>query len=77
DGDGTVRHVVVLSSREDRRLAKEDFLDQFHGKTVKDPLKLGADLTPVAGAEKASQSVAVGVRKVLLIKQEVFGEQNP
>lgn len=77
DAEGKVRHVTVLESREDRRLAKQDFLDQFQGKTVKDVLKLGADLTPVAGAEKASQAVATGVRKVLLITQEAFGEQTP
>ena len=77
DAEGKVRHVAVLESREDRRLAKEEFLGQFHGKTLSDPLKLGADLTPVAGVEQASQAIAVGVRKVLLIKQEVFGEQNP
>lgn len=77
DSDGKVRHVVVFSSREDRGLAKEAFLDQFHGKTVKDALKSGDDVTPVRGADKGSQAVASGVRKVLLIKQEVFGEQNP
>lgn len=77
DPAGKVRHVVIFASREDKRIGKDEFLDQFHGKTVKDPLKVGADITPVAGAEKASQAVATGVRKVLLIKQEVFGEQNP
>lgn len=77
DPAGKVRHVVIFTSREDKRIGKDEFLDQFHGKTVKDSLKVGADITPVAGAEKGSQAVATGVRKVLLIKQEVFGEQNP
>jgi Na+-translocating ferredoxin:NAD+ oxidoreductase RnfG subunit len=77
DSEGKVRHVVIFSSREDRRIGKEEFLDQFHGKAVADPLKVGGDVTPVTGAEKASLSVANGVRKVLLIKQEVFGGQNP
>lgn len=77
DREGKVRHVVIFSSREDKRIGKDEFLDQFHGKTVKDPLKVGADITPMGGAEKGSQAVATGVRKVLFIKQEVFGEQNP
>lgn len=77
DREGKVRHVAIFASREDKRTSKDEFLDQFQGKTVKDPLKVGADITPVAGAEKGSQAVVAGVRKVLLIKQEVFGEQNP
>lgn len=77
DREGKVRHVAIFASREDKRIGKDEFIDQFHGKTVKDPLKVGADITPAAGAEKGSQAMATGVRKVLLIKQEVFGEQNP
>ncbi len=77
DPQGKVRHVVIFSSREDKKISQPVFLDQFNGKTAKDPLKIGADITPVTGAEKASQAVANGVRKALLIKQEVFGEQMP
>ncbi|HLG21622.1 MAG TPA: FMN-binding protein, partial [Candidatus Manganitrophaceae bacterium] len=77
DPQGKVRHVTIFSSREDKKIGQPAFLDQFNGKSAKDPLKIGADITPVAGAEKASQAVANGVRKVLLIKQEVFGEQVP
>lgn len=77
DAEGTVRHVAVLSSREDRRVARPEFLVQFEGKTVKNPLKSWAALTPVPSAERASQAVATGVRKVLLLKQEVFGERTP
>lgn len=77
DSEGAVRRVAVLSSREDKRIGKDDFLDQFRGKTVKDPLTVGTDVTPVAGREPASRAVAAGVRKVLLITREVFGEQAP
>lgn len=77
DPQGRVRHVVIFSSREDKKISQPAFLDQFNGKTAKDPLKIGADIIPVPGAEKASQSVANGARKALLIKQEVFGEQIP
>ncbi|MBI5197209.1 MAG: FMN-binding protein [Nitrospirae bacterium] len=77
DSEGKVRHVVVFSSRENRGISKEDFLDQFHGKAVADLLKVGEDIIPVVGAEKATHAVANGVRKVLLIKQSVFGDQNP
>lgn len=77
DTEGRVRHLVIFESREDKRIQQSAFLDQFHGKTVKDTLKLGLDITPVPGAEKGSQAVATGVRKVLLIKQEVYGDQIP
>lgn len=77
DSQGKVRHVVIYTSREDKRISQAAFLNQFQGKGVKDPLKLGADISPVTGAEKASLAVVTGVRKALLIKQEVFGEQNP
>lgn len=77
DPQGRVRHVVILSSREDKKISQPSFLDQFNGKSVKDSLKVGEDITPVAGSEKGSQAVANGVRKALLIKQEVFGEQIP
>lgn len=77
DREGKVRHVVILSSREDKKIGRPSFLDQFNGKNIKDPLKIGADITPVAGSEKVSQAVANGVRKVLLIKQEAFGDQMP
>lgn len=77
DPQGRVQHVVIFSSREDKKISQTAFLDQFNGKTAKDPLKIGTDMTSVAGAEKASQAVANGVRKALLIKQEVFGEQIP
>ena len=77
DTQGIIRNVVIYTSREDRRIRQPEFLDQFKGKSMKDTLKLGTDLTPVPGAEKASQAIVTGVRKVLLIKQEAFGERNP
>lgn len=77
DSQGKVQRVMIFTSREDKRIAGEEFLSQFQDKTVKDLLKTGADINAVAGAEKASQTVVTGVRKVLLIKQEAFNEQNP
>jgi Na+-translocating ferredoxin:NAD+ oxidoreductase RnfG subunit len=77
DPQGKVRHVAVFSSREDKKISRPSFLDQFNGKSVKDPLKVGEDITPVAGSEKGSQAVANGVRKALMIKREVFGGQIP
>jgi Na+-translocating ferredoxin:NAD+ oxidoreductase RnfG subunit len=77
DSEGKVHNVVVLSSREDKRIGQAAFLNQFQGKPAQQVVKPGAELVPVAGAERASQAVITGVRKVLLIKQEVFGDQNP
>src|SRR3990172_6994548 len=33
-----VQHVAIFASREDKRISQSVFLDQFHGKTEKDPL---------------------------------------
>ena len=77
DTGGKVIHVIIFSSREDKQISEPGFLDQFHGKRIKDFFKPGVDITLVAGSQKGSEAVIWGVQKVLLIKQEVFGDQNP
>lgn len=67
DNDGKVKGVGVQRDREKKRaeLRSEKFLGQFKGKTKNDPIKTGADIKPVQGAEKSSETVAFSVRKLL------------
>ena len=60
DPQGKVQRVVIFSSREDKGIQKEAFLNQFVGKGVGDPLKVGEEVTSAPGAQKASQAVEIG-----------------
>ena len=75
DTKGQITAVKVLKSKEDKRFAGEMFLTQFVGKTIKDPLKVGTDMTAVSGEEAMSQTFSTEVRKALWIVQAVFGKR--
>jgi hypothetical protein len=75
DIKGQITAVKVLKSEEDKRFSAEAFLKQFVGKTIKDSLKVGTDVTPVSGEEALSRTVAAEVRKALWIVQAVFGKR--
>ncbi|HLG21623.1 MAG TPA: hypothetical protein VI382_02320 [Candidatus Manganitrophaceae bacterium] len=75
DTRGRITGIKVLKSEEDKRFAEEAFLKQFVGKSFKDPLKMGADLTAVPGQEALSQTFAGEVRKSLWIVQAVFAKR--
>ncbi|MBI4714375.1 MAG: hypothetical protein HY760_00235 [Nitrospirae bacterium] len=75
DTKGRITSLRVLKSEEDKRFEQEPFLKQFTGKTLKDPLKVGADLKDVPGEEALSQIFAGEVRKALWIVQAVFAKK--
>lgn len=75
DTKGRTTAVKVLKSKEDKRFAEEAFLKQFVGKTIKDPLKVGTDVTPVSGEEALSQTFSTEIRKALWTVQAVFGKR--
>lgn len=72
DPQGAVGDVAVLIHREaiggDCR--RRRYLDQFHGKTLNDPVRRNRDLLHVAGATMSCDGIARGVRKVLAVVQE-------
>lgn len=72
--DGKVATIYIQRSRErDKALKSKEFLDQFIGKTVADPLRLGEDIK--AGRSVATEQTAFGVRKMLVMYDELKG--NP
>lgn len=75
DAKGQITAVKVLKSEEDKRFGEEAFLKQFAGKSFKDPMKIGTDLTAVPGREAFSQSFSDAVRKSLWIVQAVFAKR--
>jgi len=64
--DGTIERVVVLEEQEWAswmdKVLRSDFMEQFVGRRVDDPLVLGQDLDAVSGATFTSRGIADGVR---------------
>ena len=77
DPNGMVRDVMVLEYREKRGrpVAKRRFLKQFRGKTIDDPIKVQKDIRGVTGASISSNGMTNGIRKMVHIFKEVYG--NP
>ncbi|MBI5197210.1 MAG: hypothetical protein HZA19_01230 [Nitrospirae bacterium] len=75
DTRSRITSIRVLKSEEDGRFGQESFLNQFAGKTFKDPLKIGADLKAIPGEETLSLTFAGEVRKALWIIQAVFAKR--
>lgn len=72
--DGKVAAIYIQRSRErDKAMKSKEFLDQFIGKTVADPLRLGEDIN--TGRSVATEQTAFGVRKMLVMYEELKG--NP
>ena len=72
---GDIIGVKVVTQRETpgffRRLDQENFLDQYQGVQVNQPLQLGKDIDAVSGATLSSSGVAAGIRQaVRLIAQD-------
>jgi Na+-translocating ferredoxin:NAD+ oxidoreductase RnfG subunit len=65
--DGHVIRVEILNYRESYggEVARADWLGQFKGKTLGDPLQLNADILNISGATLSSRHIAEGVKRVL------------
>lgn len=69
DGQGKVSGAYIQRSRErtTRFLESTDFLKQFVGKTVNDPIELGKDIRPASpDSAESSRLVAFVIRKMLI-----------
>ena len=73
DRNGKVKGVGIQRDREKKRaeLRSDKFLGQFRGKSASDPVEVGKDIKPVPGAEKASDTVAFSVKKLLVLYDEL------
>ena len=66
---GTIRGVAVMAYREPRgeEIRSPRFLRQLQGKSLHDPLAIGADVDAVTGATISSRSATLAARKALAI----------
>ncbi|HET8760730.1 MAG TPA: FAD:protein FMN transferase [Nitrospiria bacterium] len=73
--DGAVRGVQVLTYLESQgsEIRSKRFLEQFAGKTLAAPLKLGRDVHGISGASLSSRSTAYAVKKALALAAVVYG----
>lgn len=71
--DGKVVGLYVQRSRErvNSALKSREFLRQFEGKTLKDPLHVDKDIRGIPSGEKAVEAVTLAVRKMLLLYSEL------
>ncbi len=75
--DGVVLGVQVLTYRESQgsEIRSKRFLDQFAGKTLAAPLKLGRDVHGISGASLSSRSTTYAVKKALALVAAVYGTE--
>lgn len=72
DMTGKVIKVAVYKHKEAAGIADDKFLNQFKGKGIEGKFKVGDDIEPLAGAQAASQAVALLPQKTLAISYALF-----
>ena len=70
DGAVARQEVMVYREPEGDGVTSHRFTRQFVGKTIKDPIRAGVDITIVSSATISSNSMAVGVRRAVTIVDE-------
>ncbi len=70
---GVVERQEVMVYREayGQEITDARFRRQFQGKTVKDAVRTGSDIDAVTGATISSRAMAVGVRRALILLDEL------
>ncbi len=71
---GVVERHEVMVYRESygEEITDSRFRRQFQGKTAKDPVRAGVDIDVVTGATISSRSMAIGVRRALVLVDELI-----
>ena len=71
--EGKVERVDVMAYRETvgSEVRRRRFTGQFNGKSAKDPLRINRDVLNITGATMSVQAMTAGVRKVLVILDEI------
>ena len=72
DMTGKVVKVAVHKHNEIAGIADDKFLNQFKGKGIEGKFKVSEDIEPLAGAQAASQAVALLPQKTLAISYALF-----
>ncbi len=76
DLSGKITGLLLIKNTVNQKLYDEDFVSQFSGKSVTDPLEVGKDIRPAPGAEDGSKLVSGAVRKALYTVQAVFSKKG-
>ena len=71
--EGVVLRQEIMAYREVRgdEVRDERFRKQFVGKSVRDPIEAGQDIVAVSGATISSRAMAVGVRRAVVLFEEL------
>lgn len=74
DPEGEVANFEVLVYREARgnEIAKKRFNYQYHGKDVRDPIRINRDIINISGATMSVRSASAGVKRVLVLVDEFY-----
>ena len=67
-----IKQVAVLRYMEKRGrpIARSSFMKQYEGKTTRDPLEVGKDITGISGATISSRAATYSVKKALVLVEE-------
>ncbi len=76
---GAVERLEIMVYREQygSEVKSDRFCRQFAGKTLADPLLLGDDVLIVSGASVSSRALTDGVRRSLILFDELFHSPSP
>ena len=74
DSKGHVSDVELLIFRESRgsEIRQKRFNAQYEGKTVNDPVRINRDIINISGATMSVRSMSAGVKRVLVLVDEVY-----
>ena len=74
DIKGVVTRVEVMSSEEKRGqpVSRSSFTGQYKGKTGKDALVVGKDITGISGATITSRCATFAVKKAIVLYEELY-----
>lgn len=77
NADLTVRDVAVLIYRESRGgdVKRRRFLNQYRGKSARDPIDVNRDIINISGATISVRSMNAGVKRVLAELVTLYGTQ--
>lgn len=78
DKNASVEQVAVMVYREKRgdAVKRKRFLNQFKNKTSKDPIQVDNDIVHLTGATISSWSMASGVKKAVVLTEELILKQG-
>lgn len=77
--DGKVLDVLILVYREPRGgdVRRPNFLKQYTGKGVQDPLRVSEDIVNITGATLSARAISNGVKRAVAILDTVYSPPSP